>query len=123
MNGQGGWRFILAGGAAEVVWAVALDRTEGFGNVFWTAVFVIGLAVSMYLLSKGIASGLPVGAAYAVWVGIGASGVFVVGMLFLGEPVGFLRIAFMTMIVAGAVGLRSACPGAVGLRSACVREK
>lgn len=105
-----GWLFILIAGIFEIVWAAALDLSENFTNIPWSVLFVVGLVISMYFLSKGISSGLPIGTAYAVWVGIGAIGVFVLGMAVFGEPVEWIRIGFVTLIIIGIVGLQLTSP-------------
>jgi len=101
-----GWRYIAIGGLFEIVWVVAMKYSNGFTDIFWTAVSVIFIALSMLMLSKALDTGMPLGTAYAVWVGIGAAGVFAYGIMFLGDPSEILRIIFAGMIVVGIVGLQ-----------------
>ncbi|MCL2712345.1 MAG: multidrug efflux SMR transporter [Methanomassiliicoccaceae archaeon] len=101
-----GWTFILIGGLFEVIWAVSMKYSNGFENVLWSLAALIFIMLSMIMLSKAMSSGMPVGTAYAVWVGIGATGTFVYGILLMNDPVSVLRIAFAVMIVLGIVGLQ-----------------
>jgi quaternary ammonium compound-resistance protein SugE len=99
------WFLLALAGLLEIVWATALDRSEGFTRPWPAAVTVVGLAGSMALLGLALRD-LPLGTAYAVWVGIGATGTALVGMAWLGEPVSLVRLGFVAMIVGGVVGLR-----------------
>ncbi len=99
------WFILLIAGILETGWAVGLKFTEGWTKL-WPSVFtVIAMSLSVYLLSVAVKS-LPIGTAYAVWTGIGATGAAVIGMLFLGEPRDAARIVCILLIVAGLVGLR-----------------
>jgi quaternary ammonium compound-resistance protein SugE len=106
-----GWLYIVIGGIFEIAWAISLKHTAGFTDLLWTTVFIVFLAVSMIMLSKAIASGIPLGIAYAVWVGIGAIGTFVYGIIFMGDPSDILRIMFAAMVIAGIVGLQRTSSG------------
>ena len=99
------WLILFVAGLLEVVWALMLKQSEGFSKPGPTAVFVIALLLSMFLLSKALKS-LPVGTAYAVWTGIGAAGTAILGMLLLGESRDIVKLISLVMIVAGIVGLR-----------------
>jgi len=101
-----GWAYILIGGLFEIIWAVSMKYSDGFSSIPWTVVALAFIALSMFMLSKAISSGMPLGTAYAVWVGIGAAGIFVYGIMFMDEPAGILRIIFAMMIIAGIVGLQ-----------------
>ena len=101
------WLILLAAGLFEVVWATALKMSNGFANVKADIVFVIGTAMSVWLLSVAMKS-IPMGTAYAVWTGIGAVGGVVVGIVAFGESASALRIASAALIVAGIVGLKLA---------------
>ncbi|MFA5452554.1 MAG: multidrug efflux SMR transporter [Candidatus Methanomethylophilaceae archaeon] len=100
------WLYIFIAGIFEVVWAVAMGQSDAFTNILYDAIIVIGLAISMVLLSKAIDGGLPVGVAYAVWTGIGAVGTMVISVLIGVETITILRILFIVMIIAGIVGLQ-----------------
>jgi quaternary ammonium compound-resistance protein SugE len=101
-----GWVYIVIAGIFEVVWAVAMDYSNGFADLFYDAIVLVGLAISMVLLSKAMDSGLPVGTAYAVWVGIGAVGTMIVTVAAGLEQMTVLKGLFLAMIVAGIVGLK-----------------
>ncbi|MBL8849661.1 MAG: hypothetical protein JNG89_08250, partial [Planctomycetaceae bacterium] len=82
------WLLLIFAGLLETGWAIGLKYTEGFTKL-WPSVFTIaGIALSMFLLGLA-ARTLPIGTAYPVWVGIGAAGAVVLGILVLGEPAGF----------------------------------
>jgi len=99
------WLILLFAGLLEVCWAIGLKYTEGFTKL-WPSVFTIAtLAGSMYLLAKASQS-LPIGTAYAVWVGIGAVGAGILGIVLFKEPVTMARIAFMTLLVISIIGLK-----------------
>ena len=99
------WLILLASGFLEAVWAIALDRSEGFSRPVPSIVF--GVAVVLSMGGLGIAMReLPVGTAYAVWVGVGAVLTVAYGMITGAEPVTVLRVLFLAMIVGGVVGLK-----------------
>src|SRR5690348_15004852 len=98
------WVILMGAGIVEIVMAIALKYAEGWTR-FWPSVIglVAGLA-SVFLLTTAVKS-LPITTAYAVWTGIGAVGVSLVGILFFGESAHPLRIACLLMVFAGMVGL------------------
>lgn len=99
------WITLLIAGLLEVCWAVGLKYTQGFTKI-WPSLFtLITLAGSMYLLSKA-AEQLPIGTAYAVWVGIGAVGASLLGILLFKEPVSFARLIFMSLLIISILGLK-----------------
>lgn len=89
----------------EVVWALALKQTAGFTR-FWPGALGITAAIVSFVMLTFALRSLPVGTAYAVWVGIGSLGVAVAGMVALGEAVSLPRVAFLMLILAGVIGLR-----------------
>lgn len=100
-----GWIYLLLAGIAEVFYAAAMPKTEGFTKLWpslFAAVFII---ISMYLLSLATRT-IPLGAAYAVWVGIGAIGTAAYGMIALGEDKSLLRLFCFFLILTGIVGLK-----------------
>lgn len=101
------WTILVVAGLFEVGWAIGLKYTEGFSR-FWPTVWtVVSMIISLWLL--GIAmKNLPVGTAYAVWVGVGAVGTVVLGIVLLGEPANAGRIISVALIIAGIVGLKLA---------------
>ena len=101
------WLILIAAGLFEVVWAVALKMSNGFKNITADAVFVVGMAASVWLLAVAMKS-IPMGTAYAVWTGVGAVGGLVAGIVMFGEPATALRLVSAALIVAGIVGLELA---------------
>jgi len=107
MGGMNAWVLIVVAGILETVWALGLKYSDGFTK-FWPSVFTIITAVgSFWLLSVAMKS-LPVGTAYAVWVGIGVLGTVIFGIILLGEPISPLRIIGIALILAGILALKAA---------------
>jgi quaternary ammonium compound-resistance protein SugE len=103
------WLLLVFAGLLEVVWAVGLKYTHGFTRTVPSAITVTAMAASMWLLGTAVKT-LPIGTAYAVWVGIGAAGTAVGGMVLLGEPVSTLRIALLAVLLASILGLKLTAP-------------
>ena len=99
------WLVLVLSGLLETAWAIALDRSAGFTRPLPSAVFAVTLVASMAGLAYALRD-IPVGTGYAVWVGIGAVGTALVGMLALGEPVNLPRVACLLLVVAGVIGLK-----------------
>jgi quaternary ammonium compound-resistance protein SugE len=99
------WVVLVISGLFETVWAVALAESKGLTRPIPVAIWAVGMVVSMAGLAYALRE-LPVGTGYAIWVGIGAVGTAVYGMVALGEPVTALRGVCLTLIVGGAVGLK-----------------
>jgi quaternary ammonium compound-resistance protein SugE len=103
------WLMLIVAGAFEVVWAIGLKYAAGFTK-FWPSVMtVVAMLVSIVLLGLAMKQ-LPVGTSYAVWVGIGAVGTAILGIVLLGESASAGRLASLALIVAGIVGLKLATP-------------
>jgi quaternary ammonium compound-resistance protein SugE len=99
------WLWLIIAGLLEVGWAIGLKYTEGFTRP-WPSVFTIAaMVVSVVLLGVAMKS-LPVGTSYAVWVGVGAVGTAILGMVLFSEPATAGRLASLGLIVAGIVGLK-----------------
>ncbi|HET9450758.1 MAG TPA: quaternary ammonium compound efflux SMR transporter SugE [Aggregicoccus sp.] len=99
------WILLIVAGLLEVCWAVGLKYTQGFTRL-WPSLFVgVTLAASMVLLSLA-ARTLPIGTAYAVWVGIGALGAAVLGILLFQEPVTLARLGFLALLLVAIIGLK-----------------
>lgn len=99
------WIYLLAAGLVEIFFALSLKGTAGFTR-FWPLVYTGCLgALSFYLLSRALLQ-LPVGTAYAVWTGIGAVGVALVGIFFYNEPKDLARLVCILLIVGGVIGLK-----------------
>lgn len=99
------WFVLMISGVLETVWAIALARSEGFTRRWPSLVFLVALVLSMGGLAYALRE-IPVGTGYVVWVGIGAVGTAVIGMLFLDESTSVARILCLVLIVAGVVGLK-----------------
>ncbi|WP_127958799.1 quaternary ammonium compound efflux SMR transporter SugE [Serratia microhaemolytica] len=99
------WIILLFAGLFEVVWAVGLKYTHGFSRLMPSAITLLAMAVSMLLLAQAMKT-LPVGTAYAVWTGIGATGTAIAGMILLGESVSLLRVLSLCLIIVGILGLK-----------------
>ena len=99
------WLVLVLSGVLEAVWATALARTEGFTRLVPTVVFAVGLVASMAGLAYAM-GGLPLGTAYAVWVGIGAALTAGYAMWAGQEPVSALRVLLLLGIVGCVVGLK-----------------
>lgn len=100
------WVVLVLSGVLEAVWATAMGRSEGFTRLWPTVVFGVALVVSMAGLAYAMRE-LPVGAAYAVWVGIGASLTVVYAMATRAEPASAMKVLFLAMIIGGVVGLKA----------------
>jgi quaternary ammonium compound-resistance protein SugE len=109
MSQAASWLVLIVAGLFEVGWAVGLKYTEGFTRFWPTAWTALALLLSMALLGKAVKA-LPVGTAYAVWVGVGAVGTAVLGIVLLGESASVGRVASIALIVAGIVSLKLATP-------------
>jgi quaternary ammonium compound-resistance protein SugE len=103
------WGLLVLAGLFEVGWAIGLKYTEGFTRLWPTVGTLAAMAASLGLLGLAMKT-LPVGTSYAVWVGVGAVGTAILGIVLLGEPASAGRIASLALIVAGIVGLKLASP-------------
>lgn len=103
------WVLLVIAGLLEIVWAVGMKYTEGFTRLWPSVVTLVAMIASVVLLGIAMKS-LPVGTAYAVWVGVGAVGTAVIGILVLGEPATTMRLLSLSLIVAGIIGLKLATP-------------
>ncbi|MCL1633184.1 quaternary ammonium compound efflux SMR transporter SugE [Luteimonas sp. SX5] len=101
------WIILVLAGLLEIGWAIGLKYTDGFTRLWPTLGTVAAMVTSIVLLGVAMKS-LPVGTAYAVWVGIGAVGTAILGIVLLGEPSNPGRLISLGLIVAGIVGLKLA---------------
>lgn len=101
------WIILVLAGLFEIGWAIGLKYTDGFTRLWPTVGTVAAMAISLGLLGVAMKS-LPVGTAYAVWVGVGAVGTAILGIVLLNEPANAGRIFSLLLIVAGIVGLKLA---------------
>jgi len=103
------WLILVTAGLFEVGWAIGLKYTDGFTQFWPTAGTVIAMLISLGLLGIAMKS-LPVGTAYAVWVGVGAIGTVILGIILLDEAVNMARMLSLALILAGIIGLKLATP-------------
>ena len=103
------WTYLLLAGLFEIGFALGLKQTDGFTRLWPSLATAAAAAVSLYLMTLAMRT-LPVGTAYAVWTGIGAVGVALLGILLLGESASPARLACIGLIIAGVIGLKLASP-------------
>ena len=103
------WVLLVVAGLLEVGWAIGLKYTEGFTRLWPSAFTLVAMLGSVVLLGVAMKS-LPVGTSYAVWVGVGAVGTAILGIVLFGEPANFGRLVSLGLIFAGIVGLKLATP-------------
>lgn len=104
------WVQLVVAGLLEIVWALAMKRSDGFQQPGPTALTIGAMLASFALL--GLATrDLPIGTAYAVWVGIGATGTAIAGIVWLHEPVSSSRLFFLALLLVAIVGLKRTTPG------------
>jgi quaternary ammonium compound-resistance protein SugE len=103
------WVILCVAGLFEVGWAIGLKYTEGFSRLWPTVWTALAMIISLWLLGLAMKS-LPVGTAYSVWVGVGAVGTVILGIVLLDEPANTSRLISLALIVAGIIGLKIATP-------------
>jgi quaternary ammonium compound-resistance protein SugE len=99
------WIYLLIAGCLECAWAVGIKYTEGFSRPIPSLLTAAAMIASFWLLSLAMKT-IPVGTAYAVWTGIGATGVAIFGMIFFDEPRDIARILCLLLILSGVIGLK-----------------
>jgi len=103
------WIILVIAGLFEMAWAIGLKYTEGFTRLWPTVWTVAAMIISLWLLGIAMKS-LPVGTAYTIWVGVGAVGTVILGIVLFGEPANPARIISVALIIAGIIGLKLATP-------------
>lgn len=96
------WAYLILAGIFEIIWAYSMKMSEGFTQLTSTIITIVFMILSFGLLAVAMKT-LPLGTAYTVWVGIGAVGAFLIGIFFLNEPMGLLRLLAAASIVFGVV--------------------
>lgn len=99
------WLYLFLAGVLEVGWAFGMKYTDGWTRL-WPSLFTIALMCGSFTLLSLALREIPISVGYAVWVGIGAVGVALVGMVFLGESVSAGKIAALVAIIGGVIGLK-----------------
>ena len=103
------WAILILAGIFEIGWAVGLKYTDGFTRLWPTLGTAGAMVISIALLGIAMKS-LPMGTAYAVWVGVGAVGTAILGIVLLGEPANAGRLISLGIIFVGIIGLKLATP-------------
>lgn len=101
------WSILFVAGLLEVAWAIGLRHSAGFTRPLPSVLTLLAMGISFYLLGLALRT-LPLGTAYAVWVGIGAVGTAIAGMPLFAEPASPLRLASLLLVVVGIAGLKFA---------------
>ncbi|HEX2390521.1 MAG TPA: quaternary ammonium compound efflux SMR transporter SugE, partial [Casimicrobiaceae bacterium] len=96
------WIILVVAGLFEIGWAIGLKYTEGFTRLWPSLGTIVAMIVSLSLLGVAMKS-LPVGTSYAVWVGVGAVGTAILGIVLLGEPATAARLVSLALIIAGII--------------------
>ena len=99
------WTLLFFAGLFEVAWAIGLKYTDGFTKLVPTALTVVAMVVSVALLGLAMKH-LSVGTAYAVWTGIGTIGTVILGIVLLGDSASPMRLASLSLIMLGILGLK-----------------
>ena len=99
------WIYLAIAGLFECAWAIGIKYTDGFSKLLPSVLTITAMGISLWLLSLAMKS-IPIGTAYAVWTGIGAVGVAILGMILFGESRELIRILCLLLIISGIVGLR-----------------
>ncbi|WP_033292877.1 DMT family transporter [Amycolatopsis jejuensis] len=99
------WVVLVISGLLETVWAAALGASKGFSKLWPSVLFGVALLLSMSGLAYALRA-IPLGTGYAIWVGIGAVGTAIYGIVAMHDPLTVGRITCLVLIVAGVVGLK-----------------
>jgi quaternary ammonium compound-resistance protein SugE len=101
------WTLLILAGCFEIAWAVGLKYSDGFSRLVPATLTLLSMLISIYLLSLALRS-IPLGTGYGVWVGIGAIGTALAGVLLFNESWSLLKVGSLLLVVAGIAGLRLA---------------
>jgi quaternary ammonium compound-resistance protein SugE len=99
------WILLVVAGLCEIGWAIGLKYIDGFTRLWPSVLTLAAMAISVVLLGLA-AKSLPIGTAYAVWVGIGAAGTVIMGIFLFAEPADWARLTCVALILAGVAGLK-----------------
>jgi quaternary ammonium compound-resistance protein SugE len=100
------WIVIVIGGIVQIVWAIGLDYTDGFRNVYWDAIVIVFLFISIWCLSFSMKGTISVSTAYTVWIGIGVVGTIIVSATLGLETLRLMTIIFLIIVIGGVIGLK-----------------
>ena len=104
------WLLLTIAGLLEVGWSIGLKYTNGFTNLIPSILTIIAIVLSMFLLAKS-AQTIPIGTAYPVWVGIGALGAAIGGIVLFKESVSLMKIVFLVLLIISIIGLKVTADG------------
>lgn len=99
------WVILIIAGLFEIFWAIGLKYTDGFTKLTPSILTILSMLISVWLLSISLKT-LPLGTAYAVWVGIGTVGTVIAGIILFNDSVNLLRIISILFIILGIIGLK-----------------
>ncbi|MFA6804606.1 MAG: multidrug efflux SMR transporter [Candidatus Methanomethylophilaceae archaeon] len=99
------WTYIAIGGLFETGWAITLKMSNGFTDWIWLIPTAVLLVISTLLLNKGLVASLPAGSAYSVWVGIGAIGSLIAGLILFNDSLTVSKMICVVLIIAGVIGI------------------
>jgi quaternary ammonium compound-resistance protein SugE len=99
------WMILIVAGLFEVGWAIGLKYTQGFTRLLPTVGTIAAMIISLGLLGVAMKE-LPVGTAYGIWVGVGAVGTVILGIVLLGESISVPRMISLALIIGGIIGLK-----------------
>lgn len=104
------WFLLVIAGLFEVCWSLGLKYTNGFTNLVPSVFTIITLIISMFLLAKATQT-IPIGTAYPIWVGIGAAGASIGGMILFKESASVMKFVFLIMLIVSIIGLKVVSDG------------
>ncbi len=99
------WLFLFLAGLTEIGWAIALKYSHGFTRIIPSVITIVVMISSFFLLAQSLKT-IPIGTAYAIWTGIGIVGTIILGIILFDEPISFIRLLFLSLILIGIVGLK-----------------
>lgn len=99
------WLYLIVAGVFEIGFAAALKQSEGFTKLWPTFLFIACATISFILMNRAILT-IPIGTAYAVWTGIGAAGVAIIGIVAFHEPTDLVRLFFIATLIGSIIGLQ-----------------
>lgn len=99
------WIYLIFAGILEVVWATSMKLSENFSRLGYSMVTILGMILSFVFLARALKD-LPMSLAYPIWIGIGAIGTVVVGIIFLKDQLSPLAYLFLILVVIGIIGLK-----------------
>lgn len=103
------WLYLFFAGILEIVWAYSMKQSHGFTRLAPSVITFVTMTGSFLLLAAAMRS-IPLGTAYTIWTGIGAVGAFLMGVIFLSEPVNIMRVSAAVLIISGLILMKISTP-------------